>query len=149
MEYHHIQYNLELDKEKGVEHLRMSLEFAKKGLNMLPENNGIIHAYYLAIAVAGENEVKIEDKDIELALALINQIIHKDPEYALYYCTRGRLFANLGNYESALLNIKRARTLESPKHSDWMLRVSDYHRIEAMIRDRSIVKNKFMYLESQ
>ncbi len=136
MEYYQTKFKLETDPEKIPGHILSALKCAKKAVAMLPENNGVLHSFCLAVAVAGENGVEIDQADVGQAMELIDRIIGKAPDYALYYCTKARLQANLGEYESALINLKLAQNLELPVHNDWILRIADYYRQEIIIRLR-------------
>lgn len=134
VEYYHVLYQLEVDKEKCNHHLLTALSYAEKAIEMLPQNNGILHCYALSIALAEENSLPISSADKERAFHIIKKIISADPNYALYYCTYARLLANAGKCQEALLNLKRAQALEKPTHKDWVLRISDYRRYELLVR---------------
>lgn len=134
VEYYHTLYHLETDAERCEQYLWSALSYAKKAIEKLPQNNGILHCYALSIAIAAENNLAICDDDVEKAFSLIKKIIANDPNYALYYCTYARLLASVGKYQDALMNLKKAQALEKPAHNDWMLRISDYRKYELIVR---------------
>lgn len=142
VEYYHILYQLDTDISESREHLQNALSFARKAIEMLPQNNGILHCFALTIVMVIENNIPVNTDDKDYAFRIIKQIIANDPNYALYYCTYARLLASEGMYQDALLNLKRAQALEKPTHKDWILRISDYRKYELIVRLKESVQRK-------
>ena len=137
-EYHFEMFNLSQSADSEREHLTSAIHFARKGVAKLGNNNGILHAFTLAIVLALENSISVNSRDVDDALRYIDQIIERDPDYGgLYYSTRARLLGCIGRYDEALKNIRYAQTLERPTHDDWILRVAGYQKYEILIRLRA------------
>ena len=84
-----------------------------------------------------ENKDQIADlenemKDLEKTYQNLS-----NPDYARYYSTKARLLSLKGEVREALVNIRYAQTLETPRQQDWMLRVAGYYRDECLIRLRA------------
>lgn len=72
------------------------------------------------------------------ALSAIDAAIQASPNYAKYYCTRGRILAQTHEYDDALNNIQKAIRLESPNSNkeNYSLRIMQYqsHKINIQAR---------------
>ena len=134
VDYWHTKFKLEVDEAMCRQYLLNAIAYARRAIEQLPENNGILHSFALSVAMAEENGIKIAEADFCLAMKLIRQIMEATPEYARYYCTYARLLACQQRYSEALVNLKLAQTLEKPGHSDWILRISQYQKHEVIIR---------------
>lgn len=140
VEYWHTKFNLETDEIACQQHLLNAIVYARRAIERLPENNGILHSFSLSVAMAEENGLKTTEKDFSLAVELIHRIMKATPDYAMYYCTYARLLACRQDYSKALANLKLAQALEKPGHPDWILRISQYQKHEVIIRFKQAAK---------
>ncbi len=142
VDYSHKRYYLSTDSDEEKRYLLDAIKYSRRAVTKLRNNNGIIHSFSFAVALALENDIVVNKEDIELAIEYVNEIIRKDPNYGgMYYSTRARLLSYVGKYFEALRDIKLAQSLEIPKHSDWMLRVATYQKYETMIRLKMTISN--------
>lgn len=132
-EYNVSKFNLSDNKNDEYKFLTMALKHSKLALKNISGNNGIIHSFCLTVVLLLENKFKVDDEIVNDAVDLINEIIKNDSDYAKYYSTKARLFAQLKQYDEALMNIRYAETLESAESKDWIMRISEYYKIETLI----------------
>lgn len=112
------------------------LELADRNRRQLIENIGAEHAYCEVIAMMHENREdeidsdtavkKILDVHLDKALLAIDGILRKEPQYAKYFCTKGRLLAVKKRYTEAIQNITTAIAIEDSTRTDYTLRVNQY-----------------------
>ena len=133
VEYCTNKFLLSDNKAENKQLLIEALEYSKSAIKKINDNNGIIHSYCMTIAICLENNIKIIQSDLDLALKYIDCIIENDRNYALYYATKARLLAQINDYDNALNNIQIAETLETASAKDWTLRISNYNKIETLI----------------
>lgn len=142
VEYSHKRFYLALTTEEETKYLHEAIKYSKRAVKKLRNNNGIVHSFSYAIALALENNIAVDDIDVNSAIEYVNEIINKDPNYGgMYYSTRARLLSYIGKYGEALRDIKLAQTLEVPNHSDWMLRVATYQKYETLIKLKMLKEN--------
>ncbi len=120
--YYRNKGNLE-DKEE----YRLSIKYAEEACILLPHNLAVKHHYAAIIVSAIEEKYKVEVNEINKAINRLDDVIQVFPKHALYYCTQGRLFAALGNYERGITNVKKALDLEEVVDKDSMIRIGDYN----------------------
>lgn len=142
-EYNVSKYSLSENDEDEKKYLLNALKYSKLAVESLRNNRGIIHSFCLIIALLLENNLTVGNDEVELAFDYINMIIADDKYYAKYYATKARLLAQMKKYDDALKNIRYAETLESADNKDWIMRVSEYYKIEMLIMlMMNSVKNK-------
>lgn len=138
------------------------LELAEKNKDALYENNGASHAFAEAVAKVYESLLYDEDEGVnnqELldmrsnyladAEAAVEDAIRTNPDYAKYYCTRGRLRSLRGDNKRALQDIDRAIDLEDNKRSDYTIRINTYTRYVEQIKSRKQMINIEQTLEAK
>lgn len=113
--------------EKGNSHIITALNEAKKALQYLKNNSGIYQTFADAFATALEYGRVFSEDENQFALDLIDKAILLKPEYAKYYCTKGRIKFYLGFHEESFLLIEKAIELEDKTKSDSIFRVSQYY----------------------
>lgn len=137
VEYYTLKFKLAESEAAEDEYLRKAVDFAKQALDVLQNNNGVIHSYCISVARALEHGIETDSGELDRAIMYVNKIISADPDYARYYSTKARLLSLKGEVREALVNIRYAQTLETPRQQDWMLRVAGYYRDECLIRLRA------------
>lgn len=139
--YHYVKTEYFLEKAKTSatnEDVSSSfleaIRYAKSAIYHIGNNIGIIHSLPFTIATALEYGVKVPEEDIQQALTNVTEVITRRPDYGgMYYSTKARLLGQIGEYEEALRNIRIAQNKETPRHSDWMLRIATYQKQELEI----------------
>lgn len=137
-EYYTNKFNLSENDLDEKRYISEALKHAEIAIEKIPENNGIIHSYCVTVALMMENNIEIEKEKLKKAIFLINLIIEKDKNYAMYYATKARLLVCLNKFAEALKCIRFAETLESAKNSDWIMRISNYNKIETLINIKKL-----------
>lgn len=138
---HHVFYNhLRLLRLLGMvynqspsERMEM-LELAKINKRDLTENVGAAHAFAEAVALVYElddvaDTPRFADQRsewLENAMSAVEEALVEKPDYAKYYCTRGRLRSLLGNYADALKDIDKAIDEEDTSRKDYAIRIGNY-----------------------
>lgn len=96
-------------------------------------NVGAAHILAEIILLAFENapdlvdQIAMDKADLlEEALEVIEIVHRKDPNYAKFYCTHGRLLAVAGRFEDALYNLSIAIDKEDSTKADYPIRVGRY-----------------------
>lgn len=109
------------------EAIKKEIFYARIVANQLQDHPGVLHHYAEAIIHAKEIGLTISDKEIDDALEKVDEAITIFPEYAKYYCTKGRILAAKGEFQEAKENIRRAIDQESSNKKDYAIRINDYH----------------------
>ncbi len=139
VQYNHTMFALHSGQSREEKRLKDAIRFARRANKKLPDNNGIIHSYPYAVAMALENGVIVSQNDIKEALKKVDLIIDRDPNYGgMYYSTKARILGQTGDYEEALDCLKLAQELERPNHEDWILRIASYQKYEVLIRIKEL-----------
>lgn len=119
-------------KEKGIgrDVIRVIQKSYEAYLN-IRHNAGIVHNFAETVISAIEDsdsktQDTIKENWIEKAVEAIHDAIELDPNYAKYYCTKGRILAFTGDYIAARENIKRAIDIEDSSKSDYVVRLGNY-----------------------
>ena len=93
---------------------------------------GVEHAFADLFATYCERYESLQESIIakwyKRALSAVDSAIHHSPEYAKYYCTRGRILALANHYDAALDEIQKAIRVESPSGNkeNYSLRIMQY-----------------------
>jgi tetratricopeptide (TPR) repeat protein len=120
--YPHLQSLLK--KEEG--NIEESIQHAKTAVALLPDQVGVIHNYAEAIIHGKEQNLDITTEELRKAKDFVNQAIQYTPDYAKFYCTRGRILAALGDFKGAKASILEAIDQEKSEKGDYAIRISDY-----------------------
>lgn len=130
------------------------LQLAEKNKDLIRGNVGCQHALADAVAlILEEDQVSpnkyLKDENVrnewlDKGERAVNVAIKWKPEYAKYYCTRGRLLALRGKYDEALRSIAEAIDLEKARGKDYALRIGLYQAHMQQIRGR----NQLMGMEA-
>jgi tetratricopeptide (TPR) repeat protein len=119
--------------------LRTSVERARIACKLLPQHTGILHNLAEGIVQCCEEEVVLEDEPAALkeAQEILTAIIATEPNYAKFYCTKGRLEAIHHRFAEAKAYIRRAIDKEDSAKRDYAVRLSDYeaHLLSVQIRE--------------
>lgn len=137
-EYYSLKFQLSSNDKDEIRYLEKMVEYAEVANEKINRNNGIVHSFCLAVAIAYEKGVEVGQSRLERAINMIESIIDDDSTYARYYSTKAKLLACVSNYDEALKNIRYAQVLERPDYNDWMLRISGYYKDECMIRIKQL-----------
>lgn len=124
-----------------AEGITKSLEYSKKAIEKLNMHAGVLHNHCEAIVTALEEGIAISDEEQYNASLYIERVITLCPEYAKFYCTKGRLLAQTGKYQEAkrLLNI--AIDLEDSKSKDYTLRINTYRNFLIQVKTEELYKS--------
>ncbi|WP_455587004.1 hypothetical protein [Bacteroides sp.] len=113
--------------DRNNSHIIAALKEAKKTLEYLKNNTGVCQTYADIYATALEYGRRFSEDENQFALDLIDKAILLKPEYAKYYCTKGRIKFYLGFHEESIQLIEKAIELEDKTKSDSIFRVSQYY----------------------
>ena len=117
-----------------------------------PENPGYSHALGVLYATYMERQLGKDltphrQKEYEhikghadLAMRAINNAIELSSKYAKYYCTKGRLQALEGDFQSSIQNIQKAIVMENSKHSDYAIRIGKYQFFQLQVQSMCLVE---------
>ena len=86
---------------------------------------------------------------LEEALEVIEIVHRKDPIYAKFYCTHGRLLAVAGKFEDALYNLNIAIDKEDSSKADYPIRVSKYTSYIHQIRAQQQAESNRQFADKQ
>lgn len=100
------------------------------------DNAGYLHAFADLFATfmkrrpddsrEGDSLESLKARWGDKALAAADDAISLDPDYAKYYCTRGRILSVMGAYDSAERSIQMAFDKESSERADYAVRIGNY-----------------------
>ncbi len=120
-------YRFKYERERNGADLVLALEFARKALDNLPENAGVLLSYaeLIADAIVGNRE------EFQGLLPLALQTIGKAMEVSSQsnpkqFCIRGRLLMLQGRFDEAIDDFRRAMDLEDCEKKDAFLRILQY-----------------------
>lgn len=110
------------------------LELAQINKRDLTDNKGAAHAFAEAVALVFElddvaDTPRFADQRsewLENAMSAVQSAIDDHPDYAKYYCTRGRIQSLLGKYADALKDIDKAIDEEDTSRKDYAIRIGNY-----------------------
>ena len=145
------KYGTQFESFKSYDHLKVSrfwlemdlcsdlniqyemLKTANRDAASYPDNAGYQHVFaVLFVNIVEKNEQDCEQhqelikKWNRQALTSINTAIGYDPEYAGYYCTKGRILSIMGNYDEADVEFHRAIIKENSAKADYAIIISKY-----------------------
>jgi len=109
----------------------MILSLAQESTTRLPQNAGAHHALADLVAISFEQAEYLgaappSSTWLEAGLQAAHLAICLDPEYAKFYCTKGRLFAARGDLDGAIDLITKAVDLEDSEKTDYAIRINGY-----------------------
>ena len=139
------------------------LELAQSNKRNLTENSGAAHAFAEAVALVYELDDVADSPRfgeqrtewLENAMSAVEEALVDKPDYAKYYCTRGRLRSLLGNYADALKDIDKAIDEEDTSRKDYAIRIGNYEsrgqQIHAKMEQTGVQRHfeDYMALETQ
>lgn len=119
-------------------------EIAKKN-SLTMNHSGAQHLFAETVAMIFEEEehFKEEDKNeqyyywLNEAIKAVNKAILSSPNYAKYYCTKGRLFSLDNKSEEAQIYIRLAIEKESSSKKDYTLRIGNYQYYLLKVQSRA------------
>lgn len=111
--------------DKSVYH--NAIKYAQNACTSLPTNLAIKHHYAETIAFIVEENLEVSNEELNMAIEHLEEVIRVYRSHAKYYCTKGRLLAALGDYDTAIHNINRALDLETANNKDAMIRIGQYN----------------------
>lgn len=137
------------------------LELAKQNKRDLVANGGAAHAFAEAVALVYElddvaDTPRFTDQRsewLENALSAVENAINDRPEYAKYYCTRGRIRSLLGKYADALKDIDKAIDEEDTSRKDYPIRIGSYEsrgqQIHAKMEQHGVQRHFEHYMATE
>lgn len=111
-----------------------SIEYSSQAIIKLNRHVGVLHNYCESVVTAMEEGLEIRAADRRNASSLIETVIAVAPDYAKFYCTRGRILAQNQKFEEAKLNILQAMDLETSTSNDYALRLNNYQNVLLKIK---------------
>ncbi|OYW77285.1 MAG: hypothetical protein B7Z37_04770 [Verrucomicrobia bacterium 12-59-8] len=81
----------------------------------------------LAMAIAS---VSTDRAELEKALALINELVQQEPDNSFFLDTRGHVYAKMGQFKKAVLDIERALPNARDKSSSHVMLADLYEHLE-------------------
>lgn len=115
-----------------------SIQYGRLAVGKLGRHVGVLHNYCEAVVTAMEENVEVNPEDRENALLYIQSVVTLAPNYAKFYCTKGRILAQQHKFQEAKKNILYAIDLENSKANDYSIRISDYKNVLAQIRAQEL-----------
>ena len=114
---------------------------AFRDAQLLNSNAGYLQAFCNAFATICEKCNEDDCKQVaniwfERALSSIDKAIMLDPQYAKFYCTKGRILALGGRYTEAIALINQAISKEDSSRSDYALTIAGYQYYKLQIQMR-------------
>lgn len=108
-----------------------TLTLARKNAENMPRNAGAWHMFADLVATAYEDaEFALADPPaahwLQEGLEAVNHALILDELYAKFYCTKGRLLAQQGDFDAAAAFIREAVDLEDSNKSDYAIRINGY-----------------------
>lgn len=110
----------------GVGDLRQAIDLSRRAAKELPVHSGALHAFAFNVACALEEGMDLESELLPEAQRALSVAVGFEPNYAKFYCTRGRLMSLRGDYAGARASIERAMDLEDEHKSDYAIRLGEY-----------------------
>ena len=135
-----------------------SLAEANAAQKAFSQNPGVHHILADLVATAFENAelsgLNIPDPVwLQKGLRAADAAILLNPDYAKYYCTKGRLLALLKDYDAAVKMIRQAVDLEDSRKSDYAIRINGYlnhlQQVQARQQNDHMEKNLNSYMNRQ
>lgn len=117
-------------------------ELAKRNA-LYMNNSGAQHLFAEIVAMIFEEEEHFKEKDAQYyhwlneAIKYINKALIESPNYAKYYCTKGRLFSLNNNFDEAQIYIRLAMEKENSAKKDYTLRIGNYQYYLLKVQSRS------------
>ena len=111
----------------NVEAGKQAIYYAEKACKEYRNNPAVIHHYCETVAFLCEFGMNVSDKMLDAAIRRVNSAIQLYPNRALFYCTKGRLFALQGRFLDAETNILKAIDFERVNNSDGIMNVGKYN----------------------
>ncbi len=147
--YNHLQilhflFNL---KNSEIEDEKKYLNMAKANIEKYRDNPGINHALadlFASICEKYENahQCFMEFKDwYGISFNAANIAIEKEPETAVFNCTKGRIFSIFNNYDDADREFNIAIAKEISNRTDRSLRIGKYQYYKLLNQIRNQVQN--------
>jgi len=117
----------------------------------LPNNPGSFHMFAFLVASVLElldsaEKARFSNLWLDKAITSIEYAINLTDDYAKFYCTRGRLIAEQGNYDEAIENIALAIELEDSSRTDYAMKIAEYQYyrlIVIMKKQNEKIQNDF------
>ena len=106
---------------------RNAIRFAEEACTMLPDNLAVKHHFAELIVLADEEGANVHVETINKAIERLDDVMDANPYHAKYYCTLGRLFASLGDYNQGMKNVKKALDFERGDNKDSLIRIGQYN----------------------
>lgn len=132
----------DLDKQQDF------LQRASNEAARFHENAGYKHAFallFVDIIEKNENDVDFYTNLIKdwysKAINAINSAIQLDPNYARYYCTKGRILSIMGNYKEADEQICTAIVKEDSAKYDYAIIINKYQYYRIQNQSKMQLKN--------
>lgn len=118
------------------------IELARKNVTDMPQNTGALHAFSDIVAKAFEYAwtyhcTSPQPNILDEGITAVDQAIYGDPDYAKYYCTKGRLLSFKNQYDEALSMVQKAIDFEDSEKSDYSIRISRYIYYQQQIQTRA------------
>lgn len=143
--FHHLKTLYLLEKEINSEDsFQLLLSSSYEDSLRFPDNPGFLHLFAdtaASIFEQVEDEVELNgftEKWLGLAVEAVDKAMAIKPEYAKYYCTKGRLLAFCGRdkYRAALHQVDIAIDKEISTRGDYLSRINGYERARLEIGSR-------------
>lgn len=134
----------------SAEDLRSAITYARKALELIPNNSGVMQNYADLVTKSFELRVMNIRKDkeqLEFAIGRVEDALEINPNYPKYHSTRGRLLSFTHQYQEAITSIQKAISLENMETKDSFIRIVDYNKYIFDVKLRSLqrkVKKGFM-----
>lgn len=119
---------------------RKAIRFAEEACTLLPDNLAVKHHFVELIVLAAEEGTNVHVKMINKAIERLDDVMDANPNHAKYYCTLGRLFASLGDYNQGMKNVKKALDLERGDNKDSLIRIGQYNYY--LIQIKMLIENQ-------
>ncbi|MDJ0900246.1 MAG: hypothetical protein QNJ55_15690 [Xenococcus sp. MO_188.B8] len=140
--YNHL-YSMFLQQRNKNQDLIKAIYFAEESISKAPKHPGFLHNFSHAVVTAVEEGViPSEQSKDQLALAkkYLKSAIQIEPDYAKFYCTKGRLLAIQGFFVKAKGDIRIAIDKEDSLREDYALRITDYQSYLMRIQLQEVSK---------
>jgi tetratricopeptide (TPR) repeat protein len=118
-----------------------SLDYSKKAIEKLNRHVGVLHNFCETIVIALEENLEVDPIDLENAASLIETVITLSPNYAKFYCTKGRILAQNKKFDEAKKNIMYAIDIENSKSNDYSIRISEYRNFLVQIKTNKLYES--------
>lgn len=115
-----------------------SIDYSRKAIEELNRHVGVLHNYCEAVVTALEENIEVESEDEKNISSFIETVIILAPNYAKFYCTKGRILSHNKRFEEAKKNIIHAIDIENSKSNDYSIRISEYRNFLVQVKTKEL-----------